>query len=84
VASRLAGERLQTASTDSKKPHLVLRASYPVASFAFGFLGSAYYCPTRGLGEKPSPLGEDFSMPEGQEKPQNIEQGISNIEVITS
>ncbi|MEK6766325.1 MAG: hypothetical protein AABY49_08910, partial [Planctomycetota bacterium] len=20
------------------------------------------YCPTRGMGEKPSPLGEDFSM----------------------
>jgi len=32
---------------------------------------SDIYCPTRGLGEKPTPLGEDFSMPEGQAKPQN-------------
>ena len=24
--------------------------------------GVDYYCPPRGLGEKPSPLGEDFSM----------------------
>jgi hypothetical protein len=22
----------------------------------------SFYCPPRGLGEKPSPLGEDFSM----------------------
>jgi len=21
-----------------------------------------FYCPTRGMGEKPSPLGEDFSL----------------------
>jgi hypothetical protein len=24
--------------------------------------GGPVYCPSRGMGEKPSPLGEDFSM----------------------
>ena len=32
--------------------------------------GELGYCPTRGMGEKPSPLGEDFSMPSA--KPESL------------
>jgi len=28
----------------------------------FGYTRRRIYCPTRGMGEKPSPLGEDFSF----------------------
>jgi hypothetical protein len=37
-----------------------------------------------GICKKPSPLGEDVHMPKRQGKPQNAEQGISNLEGIPS
>ncbi len=36
---------------------------------------------SRGMEEKTSPSGGDFSMPEGHRERQNNEQGMSNVKV---
>ena len=40
----------------------MLNIDSQVTSMLFELQYFSYYCPTRGMGEKPSPLGEDLSL----------------------